>query len=332
MKRRLNCGVCQAALLLVLLLLFSACNAEDALHPPESHATPSVTTTVSTPLTTELPKTEEPPPSPYELLSRDAQHILLYDLTADQTLYSTGDDRPIYPASTTKLLTLLYAMTIVNEDTVFTVGSEIDIAPEDSSKAYICQGEQYTFVDIAAALLLPSGNDAAYTLAATCGWILADDLTLSARNAVSVFMNGLNDFAASLGLTSTHFVTPDGYHDDAHVTSIGDILQVALMAKANPLLSRIMAMPTYTVTDLAKGRTQTWENSNFLLQTKSNYYYPYATGVKTGFHTPAGACLIATAEKNGQELMVLIFKCSNKNVRFTDAKNFLELGFQELAK
>ena len=135
-----------------------------------------------------------------------------------------------------------------------------------------------------------------------------------------------------MGLTDTYFVTPDGYHDDAHVTSIGDILKVALMAKENPLLSRIMATPTYTVTDLAKGRTMTWENTNFLLQENSQYYYPYATGCKTGFHTPAGGCVIATAEKDGRELMVLIFKCSNKNVRFTDAKNFLELGFEQLAK
>jgi D-alanyl-D-alanine carboxypeptidase (penicillin-binding protein 5/6) len=212
------------------------------------------------------------------------------------------------------------------------VGSEISIAPSDSSKAKIRQGEKYTFTDIVAALMLPSGNDAAYTLAVTCGRMIADDMTLSHADAVTCFMNGLNDYAASLGLTATHFVTPDGYHDEAHVTSIGDILKIALMAKENPLLSQIMASPTYTVTDLAKGRTMTWENSNFLLQEKSQYYYPYATGCKTGFHTPAGACVIATAEKDGRELMVLIFKCSNKNVRFTDAKNFLELGFEQLAK
>ena len=295
-----------------------------------TQTTPIVTTQPAPPVTE--PETEENLPNPYAELKRNAKYVLLYDLTAGKTLYSTGDEQVIYPASTTKLLTILFAMTIVDEDTVFTVGSEISIAPSDSSKAKIRKGEKYTFTDIVAALMLPSGNDAAYTLAVTCGRMIADDMTLSNADAVTCFMNGLNDYAASLGLTATHFVTPDGYHDDAHVTSIGDILKVALMAKENPLLSRIMATPTYTVTDLAKGRTMTWENTNFLLQENSQYYYPYATGCKTGFHTPAGACVIATAEKDGQELMVLIFKCSSKNIRFTDAKNFLELGFEQLAK
>ena len=299
--------------------------------PVVTTQTAPIVTTQPTPPVTE-PETEENQQSPYAELKRNAKYVLLYDLTAGKTLYSTGDEQVIYPASTTKLLTILFAMTIVDEDTIFTVGSEISIAPSDSSKAKIRKGEKYTFTDIVAALMLPSGNDAAYTLAVTCGRIIADDMTLSNADAITCFMNGLNDYAASLGLTATHFVTPDGYHDDAHVTSIGDILKVALMAKENPLLSRIMATPTYTVTDLAKGRTMTWENSNFLLQEKSQYYYPYATGCKTGFHTPAGACVIATAEKDGQELMVLIFKCSSKNVRFTDAKNFLELGFEQLAK
>lgn len=296
--------------------------------PPELTTAPPIP---PAPPVTE-PETQAPASNPFAELKRNAKYVLLYDLTEDKTLYSTGDDQVIYPASTTKLLTILYAMTIVNEDTIFTVGNEISIAPADSSKAKIRKGEQYTFEDMVAALMLPSGNDAAYTLAVTCGRALAEDSNLSAADAVARFMQGLNEYAASLGLTSTHFVTPDGYHDEAHVTTVGDILQIARMAKANPMLSRIMATPTYTVTDLAKGRTMTWENSNFLLKETSKYYYPYATGCKTGFHTPAGACLIATAEKDGRELMVLIFKCTDKNVRFVDAKNFLELGFAETAK
>ena len=142
-------------------------------------------------------------------------------------------------------------------------------------------------------------------------------------------MDGLNAYAASIGLTGTHFVTPDGYHDPEHVTTIGDILQIALLAKNHYLLSEIMGMANYTATDLVSGRKLTWKNSNNLIQSSSSYYYRYATGGKTGFHTPAGACLVATAQKNGREMMVLIFKCSDKNARFTDAKNFLELGFAQ---
>ncbi|MBQ8383209.1 MAG: D-alanyl-D-alanine carboxypeptidase [Clostridia bacterium] len=316
----------------------SGLTAED-LSPTTDPLT-SVTEPITEPTTDPLQITTEPSDPPltapeteahsaeqYAQLSRNAAYVLLYDMTDGKLLYSTGDGQQIYPASTTKLLTLHYALTLVDESTVFTVGSEIDLAPSDSSKAKIRKGEQYTCKDMIAALLLPSGNDAAYTLAAHCGRLLAEDQTLSAKEAVARFMEGLNAYAASLGLDGTHFVTPDGYHDDAHVTTMADILQIALLARSHPLLAEIMAMDRYQVTDLANGRTQTWENSNLLLLQSSNYYYPYATGAKTGFHTPAGACLIATAEKDGRELMVLIFKCSNKNARFVDAQNFLELGF-----
>ncbi len=323
-------------------------------------ATPPITTAkpvTDAPVTTTVPVTQAPvtsaplttvtPPPQTEPLtqpttipdytaifaeqSRNAAYLLLYDITDGRLLYTTGTAQQIYPASTTKLLVLYYALTIVDEDTIFTVGNEINIAPSDSSKAHIRVGEQYTCRDIVAALLLPSGNDAAYTLAATCGRILADEDSLSAVDAVAVFMAGVNEYAASLGLDGTHFVTPDGYHHEEHITTLSDMLEIALLARSHPLLAEIMALSTYRVTDLAHGRTQTWKNSNLLIQPSSDYYYPYATGCKTGFHTPAGSCLVATAQKGGRELMVLVFKCTNKNIRFADAKTFLELGFSLLS-
>lgn len=287
-------------------------------------------TTTTSPVTT-TPQTPRPTPTDsFEALERDAKYVAVYDLQNDQLLYTTGLEQQIYPASTTKLLTLLFALTIADDDTVFHVGSEINLAPQDSSKAKIYPGESYTLRDIVAALLLPSGNDAAYTLAATCGRMLASDDTLTNRQAVNRFVEGMNEYAASLGLTDTHFVTPDGYHDSDHVTTLADMLVIARMAMDHPLLAEIMAMPTYEVTDLSAHRSQVWLNSNFLLHEEMEYYYPYTTGCKTGFHTPAGACLIATAQKDGHELMVMIFKCSDKEARFSDAIRFLELGFELL--
>ena len=110
------------------------------------------------------------------------------------------------------------------------------------------------------------------------------------------------------------------------------MLTIARMAMAEPILTELMAMPTYEVTDLAKGHTKLWLNSNFMLHEEHPCYYPYTTGCKTGFHTPAGACLIATAHKDGEVLMVMVFKCSNKDARFYDAIRFLELGFELLTK
>ena len=106
-----------------------------------------------------------------------------------------------------------------------------------------------------------------------------------------------------------------------------DMLGIALLAKTSPLMCELMDMPKYKVTDLDGTHTQVWNNSNFLISPSSEQYYEWATGMKTGFHTPAGACVIASAKKDGRELIVLIFKCDNKTERFVDAKKFLEAGF-----
>ena len=298
--------------------------------PPTSTQPPVTTPALTTPVTTLPPAPPAIPTEPFEELARNGRYIAVYDLKNDCLLYTTDLEQAIYPASTTKLLTLQYALTLTQEDTIFTVGSEINIAPYDSSKAKIRQGERYTRRDIFAALLLPSGNDAAYTLAATCGRLLAPDETLTNQQAVDRFMEGLNQYAVSLGLNDTHFVTPDGYHHKDHVTSMADMLTIAKLAMEQPLIAELTATATYTVTDLDGKRTQVWQNSNFLLHESNKFYYPYATGCKTGFHDSAGACLIATAKKGDEELMVMVFKCSNKDARFTDAVRFLELGFELL--
>lgn len=306
--------------------------ADQTPKSPETDTPVTTTAPVTTAPVTTAPITTAPPavtvdPTPFENQPCSAKYVLLYDLTADQILYTTGNDQIIYPASITKIFTLLYARTFVNEDTIFTVGDELKYVYIHSSFARINKGERYTFRDIAAAMLLPSGNDAAYTLAANCGKILAGDDSLPAMDAIELFMNSANNYAESIGLTHTHFVTPDGLHDPEHYTTLGEMLEISRMVYADSFLSELMGMATYDVCDLDGKNPQTWKNSNALLQEDSNYYYPYATGGKTGFHDEAGGCLVATAEKDGRELMVLIFKAADKNARAADALAFLKLGF-----
>lgn len=299
----------------------------DSPRTDQTIAVPNTNAPVITVPITTAPPAVSVDPTPFENLSCSAEYVLLYDLTAEQILYTTGNDQLIYPASITKIFTLLYAHTFVDEDTVFTVGDELQYVYIHSSFARIHKGERYTFRDIAAAMLLPSGNDAAYTLAANCGKMLAGDDSLPAMDAIELFMNSANAYAESIGLTHTHFITPDGLHDPAHYTTMGEMLEISRLVYADPLLSELMGMATYDVCDLDGKNPQTWKNSNALLQEDSDYYYPYATGGKTGYHSEAGGCLVATAEKDGRELMVLIFKAIDKRARAADAMSFLKLGF-----
>lgn len=297
----------------------------------DSNLTPEAITTAleaSTP-----PVTTSPLDTVHSLMASetyDADYITLYDLTDDQLLYSTGEDQKIYPASTTKLLILLYTLTIVDEDDVIQVGREIEIAPSDSSKAWISVDQKFTVRDLAAALLLPSGNDAAYTIAAFCGRIIANDSSISNEDAISVFMDGVNTYAADLGLTGTHFVTPDGYHDPDHYTTMRDMAMIARLAQANSLIAELIASPSYTAEPLNFGKPMTWDNTNLLLSEDSRYFYASATGMKTGYHSDAGVCLIATAEKDGRSLLLLLFHGEDKMLRFADAKEIFESAFSIL--
>ncbi len=353
-RHRSNRPLLSIAALILLISICVSCASSNLPLPTDTQPlpatttattpSPSATTTTATdgqttaPVTT-APVTTEPPESDQALqmlqavmaaTPRDASYLSVYDLTADRMLYTTGETQTVYPASTTKLITILYALTVVNEDDIFTVGNEIEIAPYDSSKAWIAVDQQFTVRDLVAAMLLPSGNDAAYTLAVGCGRKIAEDNSLSAKEVLAVFMDGMNDFAAKQGLTGSHFVTPDGYHDPDHYTTLADMAKVARLAYADPLMTEIMAMPSYTAQPLNFGKALTWQNTNFLLSEESQYYYPDATGMKTGYHSDAGACLIATAERDGRTLLVLLFKGSDRNARFSEAKSVLELCFSIL--
>ncbi len=336
------------ALVLLISLCVSCTKSAENTSSTSSAARPlTFTETISiqspplvsdeTAVTSETEAISPEPELPLEMLQavfqatpRDAAYMSMYDLTANRLLYSTGESQMIYPASTTKLITILYALTIADAGDYFTVGDEIKIAPADSSKAWISEGQTLTLRDLIAAMLLPSGNDAAYTVAVNCGRKAAATPSLGSEEALKIFMDGLNQYAQIIGLTGSHFVTPDGYHDPEHYTTMQDMAIIAHMAYENELMAEIMAMPSYTATPKNSSKSMTWENTNLLLSENSKYYYPPATGMKTGYHSDAGVCLIATAEHNGRTLMVLLFKGNDKNARFSDANMLLELGFSIL--
>ena len=96
-----------------------------------------------------------------------------------------------------------------------TVGAEIEMIHEDSSIAWLVQGDTLTVRQLLIALLLPSGNDAAYTLAVNAGKKIAGDNSLTNERSVEVFMDKVNEKARALGAESSNFVVPDGY-DTAH--------------------------------------------------------------------------------------------------------------------
>ena len=120
--------------------------------------------------------------------SVNAEHAFAYDVDNEEFLYLKGENEIIYPASTTKLLTALFALECAEPDTVFRPGDELQLVGSGSSIAYIKPIHQLTLEMLIEGMLLPSGNDAAYVIAAGVGRILADDETLEGKTAVDLFM------------------------------------------------------------------------------------------------------------------------------------------------
>lgn len=253
-------------------------------------------------------------------------YIVLYDATHERILYKKNAEQLCYPASTTKILTACVAASICAPDTVFTVGDEVSLVAYDSSLAYLQKGQQMTFEMLLDAVMLPSGNDAAYVMAAGAGRLYAGDETLSAEAAVAVFCDLMNVTAKRIGALDSHFANPDGYHDDDHYTTAMDMMKIALYASSFDIVRNAYAK-SETERTLLTGENFYWENSNPLIHTTSSYYYPYANGIKTGFTDQAGSCLVGSAEKDGVEIIAVTMNSPSIATRNSDLITMFDTAF-----
>ncbi len=243
----------------------------------------------------------------------------VYDGVSGQMLHQTADqDTRVYPASLTKLFTAYVALQYLAEDTVITAGEEVTYIHPESSRAYIQPGHRLTVSMLVEGMMLPSGNDAAYVIAAATGYVLADQAAVTPLEAIDLFMQEVNAQAQALGLTGTHFSTPDGIHQDDHYTTPRDLLAIAQLAMAVPIIRQYAA----TVSDSVKyesGQWASWNNTNALINPGSEYYCPEAVGLKTGSEDLAGYCLIAAFPTEGGYRYVLVLKSATGKTRFADA-------------
>ncbi|MGM9681194.1 MAG: D-alanyl-D-alanine carboxypeptidase family protein [Eubacteriales bacterium] len=251
----------------------------------------------------------------------------VYDMNEGVILYAKGVDRIVYPASTTKLLTILYALTVLSPDELVTPGDEVKLIAADSSVAYVKSYHTLTVEMLVEGMLLPSGNDAAYALAGAAGRKVAGDPDLDGESAVKVFMKGMNDYARKIGCVGTSFTCPDGYYDKNHYTTLEDLILISRLAAENEIICKYAALPYDEVT-YASGHTNSWTNTNLMLDENSEYYSPYVTGLKTG-SANSGYHFICTAEKDGQQYLIGVFGESDKNARFAETLTILDGLFGE---
>ncbi len=244
--------------------------------------------------------------------------ILINQDTGDVLLEKNADVR-MNPASTTKIMTMLLALEYGNINSVVIIPNEAANIPKDSSVVPVTPGEEMTFTDLLYGFMLKSGNDAGNAIAVLIA------------GSVDAFVDMMNDRAAELGCTNTHFVNPHGYTAEGHYTSARDMAIITREAMKHTLFQKIVGSSEYTLqASSLRGETTIW-NSNHMVVWGSPYRYQYATGVKTGTTSAAGQCLVGSATKDGINLISVAFKStvSFPHAKWQDTERMLEYGFAQ---
>lgn len=309
----------------LILLTAAACGSTtpDTTEPSNTSDTPGDTGVTTEP--TEPPT--EPPTWPTYPESREitAQQAFVYDCDTGEFLYISGSQsETVWLASITKLFTAHVALKYLSPEDEVTVGDELDMVAWGSSVADLEKGNILTVEMLIEAMMLPSGNDAAYTLAAAAGRAIDGDEDLSASAAVNVFMAQMNQEARLQGMLNTHFANPDGIHDPDHYSSMGDLAILGKLALDWPAIIRCCTVARDMVTPI-EGRSFAWKNTNALIDPASEYYCRICLGLKTGQTPDAGSCLLSAFDLDGRKIVIGVFGCPETDDRFPDTLQLLQM-------
>lgn len=244
-------------------------------------------------------------------------NVLVYNLTEQRTIYSKIEYEICAPASLTKMLTALVALDYISIESTVKVGDEIDMIGENSSVAFLQKGSRYKMSTMLEALMLPSGNDAAYCLAVNAARAHANDYSLPVEEAVKDFVRLMNEKAKGLGCISSSFLSPDGYDVDGQYTTTEDMLLISIAAHSNSYIKDCVSKSVNT--------QHGWYNSNMLIREDSDYYNPCVTGMKTGSTDAAGKCVAVSAEIGDKTYIMLFMKGESSDGRYIDANTIIDL-------
>ena len=237
-----------------------------------------------------------------------AKKYFIYDVRTGEYLDTKGGkNEKLYPASITKLLTSYVVLQYMKPEDTVVVGDALNLVQEGSSLANLQRGDKLTVAQLIAGMMLPSGNDAAQVAAVAAGRVIAGDKDLSYEKAVAVFVKEMNEQAEALGMKNSHFENPDGWHHENHYTTMADLVKLSEKVLAEPEITKHTCTAGKTVS--LAGRKQTWNNSNLLLHTQNESYIPATIGLKTGFTTPAGNCLISAFFEEDRVILIGVFGC-----------------------
>ena len=274
---------------------------------------------------TDLLNETDAPPEP-EPLAITAKSAFLLDADTGDVLFNQNGDTQIYPASTTKIMTAYLTLKYGNIQDAVTLGPEVFSGMDEaSSTAGLSTGEIVTVYQLIQCMMIVSANEAANALA------------IYISGTIEEFVSLMNTEAEALGCTGTHFSNPNGLHDENHYTTANDLAIIAQAAIQNDTFRQICSTASTTMGETNLSDSRILENTNYLLPGTAHTEWDYATcwGIKTGYTTPAGYCLVSVATWNNITLLGVVMGAEKQGdgddatiCSFTDSASLLTWGFE----
>ena len=252
-------------------------------------------------------------------ISTNSPSVILMDAISGKVMYSKNAFERRYPASTTKLMTAILTLENCKLSDVVTIShNAIFSIPVGYSHASLREGEKLTVEQLLDVLLIPSANDAAIAL--------AEYIAGSVEN----FAEMMNNKAKEIGCLDTHFINPNGIHDDSHYSTAYDMSLIGRYAMQFDDIMRIAMVNQYTLprTNKYNKEDRIFNTTNGLVTKNDEYYYPEATGIKTGYTDKSGYCIVTSAKKDNIELLAVVFGSETIKDRYEDCINLFNYGFE----
>lgn len=238
--------------------------------------------------------------------SISAEGAVLINSDSGRILYEKNPYEKLYPASTTKIMTALVALEML-EELGLGIDSKVIVPVEaagiEGSSLYLKAGEKLSLEELLYGLMLQSGNDSAEAIAVCVG------------GTKEIFVEKMNRRAEELGCRGTHFVNPSGLFDEEHYTTAQDLAIIAAEAMKRDDFRKIVGARRWSSEETDR---------SFVNKNKTVFNYEGGNGVKIGFTKKSGRTLVASAERDGKELIAVVLKDGNW---FNDAYALMDYGF-----
>ena len=232
-------------------------------------------------------------PAPPEVTT-NSKYCLLMDADTGEILYEKNKDVITYPASTTKIMTCYLTLKYGNVYDYITLPEGIyKGVTSGSTTAYLNPGEEVYVYELLQCLMLVSANEAANALA------------MYISGSIEAFAQLMTEEAKALGCQNTSFVTPSGLHDENHYTTASDMAIIARAAMKMEGFLWLTSLTEVTMRETNMAEPRLLQNGNFMLvgTRRPSYDFWGTIGIKTGFTTPAGYCLVSAVQRYGRTLL-----------------------------